>query len=35
VEPLPEKFERPRFAPPRNDDKVRDNSSKEATDDGA
>lgn len=35
VEPLPEKFERPRFAPPRNDDKVRDKSSKEATDDGA
>ena len=35
VEPLPEKFERPRFAPPRDDDKVRDHSSKEATDDGA
>ncbi len=35
VEPLPEKFERPRFAPPRGDEKIRDEPSKEATDDGA
>ncbi|MBN8742061.1 MAG: serine hydrolase [Xanthomonadaceae bacterium] len=35
VEPLPEKFERPRFAPPRSDEKIRDETSKEAANDGA